>query len=340
MKWYETKGKDQDVVCSTRVRLARNIVDYPFEPKLDSASAREIISKLKNVFSESDGYKFIDFDKLSANECMSYAEQHIVSPEFASKKTPHALFVNEDKQTYIMVCEEDHIRAQAIVAGYDLTDAYNKVYEAERMIDAKLNIAYSDELGYLTHCPTNLGTAMRASVMMFLPAMTMNGEIGAVRNQLEKIGLTVRGMSGEGTRSLGCLYQISNQVTLGITEEETLTKLDGIINHLAERERSLRKSITGDARVELEDKVKRSYGILTYAVKLSSAEFLDLYSDVRLGAAMGIIDNTEPAALDRILMLSMPATLAVSGDASVASNAMLRDKARASLVRKVLGIEK
>ena len=196
MKWYETKGKDRDVVCSTRVRLARNIVDYPFEPKLDEASAKEIISKIKDVFTEKEGYRFVDFQKLSANECMSYAEQHIVSPEFDTKKTPHALFVNEDKQVYVMACEEDHIRAQAIVAGYDLKGAYDRVCEAERMIDSKLNIAYSEELGYLTHCPTNLGTAMRASVMMFLPAMTMNGEMGAIRNQLEKIGLTVRGMRG------------------------------------------------------------------------------------------------------------------------------------------------
>ena len=339
MKWYESEGKDRDVVCSTRVRLARNLVDYPFEPKLDEPSAKAIISRLGSVFTENAGYSLVDFGSLDANTRASYAEQHIVSPEFAAKKTPHALFENDEKQIYVMACEEDHIRAQAIIAGYDLDEAYARVCEAEKMIDEKLNIAYSEELGYLTHCPTNLGTAMRASVMMFLPAMTANGEMGAIRNQLEKLGLTVRGMSGEGTRALGCLYQISNSVTLGITEEETLSKLSDVVGYITERERELRKAMKdGDAGVELEDKVRRSYGIMAYALKISSSELLGLYADVRLGAAMGLID-AELSSLDKMLMTTMPATLVSHGGDELAASAVMRDKARAAKVREILKIK-
>ncbi len=337
MLWYEKSGKDGDVVLSTRVRLARNLVDYPFDGKLDEPSAKEIISRVKEAFEGEDGFTFTDFGDLSANEAISMSEKHLVSREFAAKKTPHALVSNENIGAYVMIGEEDHIRIQTILAGYDIAAAYKRAADIDEIIDGKLNIAYSESLGYLTHCPTNLGTAMRASVMMHLPAMTVNREMASLRGQLEKIGLTVRGMSGEGSEADGCIYQISNQITLGKSEDEIVGDLKSVIDSIIKRERELRCSIDGDALTAAADKVSRAYGIMKYARLLSGAEYVKLYSDVRLGVAMGIIKELDTDTLDRLLIETMPATLVLSGGGDLASNARARDGARADLVREALG---
>lgn len=336
MKWYEKAGNNGDVVLSTRIRLARNLVDYPFEPNLDEPSAKEIIGKVKAVFDGNADYSFVDFKTIDAGEALSYCEKHLVSREFALKKTPHALISKEDDGIYIMICEEDHLRIQVILPGLDLSEAYRLICQVDDELDGKLNIAYSDSLGYLTHCPTNLGTAMRASVMMHLPAMTMNREMAALRNQLEKIGLTIRGMSGEGSEAEGYLYQISNQITLGKTEEEILSDLSAVIEHIIERERTLRSSLSGDVLLNLQDKASRAYGTMKYAMLMSSGEFIKLYSYVRLGVAMGIVDEVDYSTLDKMLILTMPATLVCAGESELATSSEKRDVARAKMIRTML----
>lgn len=337
MAWYNTTGREQDVIVSSRIRFARNISDYPFEPRLDAPSAEKIISKVKAALRED--YKYTDFSKITPIEAQACAEKHIISPEFAQKKTPHALFQDEAKQIDIMVCEEDHLRIQCIMSGLALDEAYIRACEADDILDDALPYAYSEELGYLTHCPTNLGTGMRASAMMFLPSMTVNKMIPSLQNQLSKIGLTIRGMSGEGSSADGCLYQISNQITLGVSEDETIKKLSGIITKIANQERDIRKTMFEQWSEKMSDKIKRAYGIMLHANLISSEEFLNLYSDVRTGITLGIITTIDYTSLDGLLASVLPANLILhSGEShsggSDSSNPIKRDKARAELIRQ------
>ncbi len=334
MKWYEMNGNYKDVVVSTRVRLARNLEDYPFEPRLDDASAREIIERLEKIYDKEHGYTAVNFQKLNETEALSWCERHLVSPEFARKKTPHTLFANEERQTYVMACEEDHVRIQSVQPGLALEKAYENALTADELLDAGAKIAYNEKLGYLTHCPTNLGTGMRASVMMFLPALTGRNQIRSLQNQLAKIGLTIRGMSGEGTAADGCLYQISNQVTLGISEEETLEKLKEVIASVSENERKLRESLKKNEPVQLKDRVRRAWGVLRYAELLTSAELLRLYADVRLGVVTGFVE-ADLTKLDTVLFEGMPATLTLSGGHKI-KDSLSRDEARAAMVRERL----
>ncbi len=332
--WYGREGKDGDVVVSTRVRLARNLCDYPFSPRLDATGAKEIIEKVRAVPAFAS-FEYTDFEVLPKTEAVSLSERHIVSREFAVADGARGLLADTDKGTYIMLCEEDHARIQCIRAGLDLDGAYRTAAEAEDALEGSLRIAYNDKFGYLTHCPTNLGTGMRVSVMLHLPAISAEGGIRSIQNQLTKLGLTVRGMSGEGSGADGCLYQISNQVTLGISEEETLKKLAAVVETLVKRERELRSAITGERLARLRDRVRRALGTLRYAEFMDTAEMIKLYSTVRLGAALGMTDGIGCHVLDEMLLSSMPATVTVSDGAKTASD---RDAARAAGIREKLTI--
>lgn len=334
MMWYMNKGKDNDAAVSTRVRLARNLSGYPFDGRLTEEKSKEIIEKVWAVFEGKPGWKFTDFASLSPVERASYAERHIVSPDFAKKAGPCALISNDEMSVYIMVLEEDHIRMQAIVAGFDLAGAMAAVTEAEKMLDDALELAYSEKLGYLTHCPTNLGTGMRASVMLHLPAYTSAGGIRGLQNQLEKLGLTIRGMAGEGSAASGGLYQISNQITLGITEDETISKLEDVIGQIIAKEKELRSRISRESLDNLSDRVMRDMGVMMYATRIGSAELISLYSDVRLGAAMNLL-SLPIEKLDEMLMRCMPNTICVEHEG--VSTPAERDRARASVVREILG---
>lgn len=325
--WYEIPGSENDVVVSSRVRLARNLADYPFEPRLTEEQAKEICEKLKNIYS--DGWTYTDYSALSSAEKRSYGEKHLVSPAFAGKKTPCALFARNS--VYIMALEEDHLRIQSIYPGLALDEAWHDAAEADRLLDENANVAYTEKLGYLTHCPTNLGTGMRASVMLFLPAYTAAHGIQSLAAQLSKIGLTIRGMYGEGSSAEGCLYQISNQITLGITEEETIRKLETIVKQIVEKERQLRERQDKEA---LADRASRTLGILLYARRMDSAELLGLYTTLRLGASMKLLEGVTPTMADRMLVESMPGTLTVAEGLEDDSSA--RDRARAETIRRIL----
>lgn len=326
MAWYNTKGTEDDVVVSSRIRFARNIADYPFAGRLDPTSANEIIEKIRSVLSE--GYKFINFADISPAEAASYVEKHYVSPEFTSSGLPHALLLDEEKGIAVMVCEEDHVRLQCVLPGLALEDAFKAVCGADDKLSRKYNFAYDEKLGYLTHCPTNLGTAMRASVMLFLPALTMTGKIGELSSYLPKVGLVMRGMYGEGSGSDGCLYQISNRVTLGLSEEDIILKLGEAIGQIITMERQVRETI----RDKVDDTVCRSYGIMSYARRMTSKEFMKLFADVRLGVALGIIKGVTSEKLGDIMINSMPATLSRNHGGSIDEAA--RDRLRAAYVSK------
>ena len=334
MAWYNTMGHAADTVISSRVRLARNINGYPFASKLDANGANEIIEKVSASL-EASGFRKINFSDLSPVMATSYVERHYVSPEFATKETPHALLLQEQSGIAVMVCEEDHLRIQCILQGLSLEEAYKNALRAEKRLDEEFDFAYSERLGYLTHCPTNLGTGMRASVMMFLPALTRGGYMNSLANQLSKIGLTVRGLFGEGSGSAGSMYQISNQVTLGITEEETLRKLTDAVNQIIESEQKARKSINGDALDRLTDRIKRSEGVLKYAHMMTSSEFIKLFADVRFGIALGIVSDISYEQLGTLLVEVMPATLTLSSENTPKSESA-RDKLRAQKIQALL----
>ncbi len=332
--WYKNKGQENDVAVSTRIRLARNLNGYPFEGRLNDEQAKEIIEKVWSVFEGKSGWTFVDFSALPAVERASYAERHIVSPEFAKKQGPCALIVNEEMSVYIMVLEEDHLRIQAISAGFDLSGTMKAVTDTENLLDEVLDIAYSEKLGYLTHCPTNLGTGMRASVMLHLPAYIGAGGIRNLQGQLEKLGLTMRGMTGEGSSASGGLYQISNQITLGITEDETIAKLEDVIGQIIAKERDLRGRISRESLDNLSDRVMRDMGVMMYATRIGSAELISLYSDVRLGAALNLL-SLPIEKLDEMLMRCMPNTICAEREGMLTPAE--RDRARAAVVREILG---
>lgn len=334
MTWYNDMGKENKTVISSRIRFARNLCDYPFGLKLSSQKAEEIIEKVAPVL-EKGGFEKIDFTKISRTEALSYVEKHYASRDFAEKTSPHALMLNEPCGYAVMICEEDHLRMQCILPGLALKEAYSSLCKLDDLIDQSFDIAYDEELGYLTHCPTNLGTGMRASVMMFLPALTMAGRINGLANQLSKIGLTMRGLYGEGTASQGSLYQISNQITLGITEEDSIKKLVDVINQINDSENSLRALITEEKNPALIDRICRAEGTLRHAFMLSSEEFISLFSDVRLGIDLGIIKSIDYKTLGELFIEVMPATLALS-EKEPPKNGKERDILRAKRIKAKL----
>ena len=314
MSWYERCGPGADVFISTRVRVARNLEGYPFEGRLTEEKAKEMIEKVKDLFPEKDGYTFCDMGTLSPTEALSLAEKHYISREFAHKKTPHGLIRHAAKGLSVMVCEEDHLRIQCLATGLSVKECFEGAYEAEERLAASLDIAYDDTLGYLTHCPTNLGTGMRVSVMLFLPALSMAGKMPGICTQLQKLGLVARGMLGEGSDFAGYLYQISNQVTLGISEEQTGKKVTDIVKQIAELERSERKSLPPADALQAAHRAGVAEGTFRYGRKLSTAQFFALWADLRLGVCLGASKGIDLMTMDKMFFEAMPATVTLLVD--------------------------
>jgi protein arginine kinase len=311
--WIETQTENQDVVLSSRIRLARNLKNAPFPNKLDEEEGKDIVKNVEDAFYSSpyteEKFKTI---YLWQNEDIineSYFEKHLISKRLISNKKEAAFIVDEDETVSIMINEEDHLRLQAITGGLNLKEAFNYINKLDDLLEERLDYAFDEKLGYLTSCPTNLGTGLRASVMLHLPALTANNEIVGLLNALTQVGMTIRGLYGEGSRAEGNLYQISNQTTLGLSEEEILTNLAGVINQVINRENMAREMILSKNRYEIEDKIFRSIGILKSAVMLSSKECLNLLSNVRLGVEVGIIKDVDKNTLNKLLVDIQPASL-------------------------------
>lgn len=331
-KWYIEKGDQGDIVLSTRIRLARNLNDYPFPAKLDAAGKNKVNSLVKGILFENDreDFSYIEMRELSRLQSVSLAERHLISPEFASKKDGSALVLSADESVSIMLCEEDHIRLQVMKAGLALEEAFDIADKLDNMLGAKLSYAFDERIGYLTQCPTNLGTAMRASVMLHLPALTRCGQMTRLANTVSKLGLTIRGAYGEGSQPKGDIYQISNQITLGITEETAIANLKSIVLQLVAQERAAAAEII--KKPAEEDKIFRALGVLKNARLLSTDEFMELISVVRLGAARGLID-IEIEKLNELIVNMQPATISA---ATQAEGAAARDLIRAKNVREAL----
>ncbi|MBQ3063686.1 MAG: ATP--guanido phosphotransferase [Clostridia bacterium] len=337
MAWYQVKGNNEDTVISSRIRFARNLQGYPFGKGLSPEKANEIISMIEQALEGLDFLK-TDMNALSPTAARALAEQHLISPNFAAATGPRALFRADGKSLSLMALEEDHIRLQCILPGLSLYDAYRLAAACDDRLDEKLPIAFDEELGYLTRCPTNLGTGMRASVMLFLPALTDAGYIPSLAEQLAKLGLTMRGTFGEGSAAHGALYQISNQVTLGVSEEDILHKLTETVENIIGKERRLRKAVTGEAALLREDRISRAEGTLRYARRLTSEELFSLYRDLKQGIALGIVTDITSETLNALLIAAMPAMLTEHSGEHPQTPAA-RDALRAKFIKQALEVK-
>lgn len=325
------------VVISTRVRLARNLKDYPFPSRLSQQGAQKVIEKVKNAIENSNSsiasdFSFIKLDNLTPAQGASLVERHLVSPEFISDTVGRALLLSRDNSISIMINEEDHIRLQVITDGLSLEQAYDTADRLDTLLDENLDFAFDEKLGYLTQCPTNLGTGMRASVMLHLPALEKSRAIGRIAGNLSKLGLTIRGAHGEGTEPKGAMYQLSNQVTLGISERAAVENLKNITEQLVAQEKQARERMCKS--IDIQDTVSRSLGLLKSAIVMTHDEALKLLSNVRFGILSGQLTDVEIKTVDRLMTDVEPATLIVNSKKTL--SAQERDIERAKLLRETL----
>ena len=320
-------------MISSRIRLARNIKGIPFTGRMTVEQKKAVCTKVKEVASAIPGYKFdyIDMENVTAIQAGSVVEEHLISVEFANNREGEGLLLDRKHNVSVMINEEDHLRIQVLGRGEKLATLYETASEIDDALDEKLHFAFSEKLGYLTHCPTNLGTGLRASVMMHLPALHESGLINKIINTVSQVGLTVRGMYGEGSEPAGCVYQVSNQITLGISEKDTIERLEDIVRQIARNEAALREKMLEN--ISIEDRVFRSYGIAREARIMSSQEFMKLMSDIRLGIEGGLL-NLDTKVLDELCIKVQPYTLMLYGGEGM--EIRQRDIKRAEIVRDKL----
>lgn len=339
MNWYLENGKDSDVIISSRIRLARNIKDFPFKLKMSKEDKKKLLEKVKFI-TPSIGYglKFFYLKDIDDLTKMALVEKHIISPEMAlTKEEEVAIVISEEENICIMINEEDHIRLQVFSSGLDLQNTLQLAIELEEKLDEGLGFSCTKEYGYLTACPTNVGTGLRASVMVHLPALKMTGNLSKVLHIVNSFGMTIRGVYGEESKSKADIYQISNNQTLGMTENEIVANLENITKKVMEQERLARKYLAKNSD-ELEDRVYRSYGILTNARKLNSEETENLLSDIKLGTDLGIILELNDSKVRKLMLDTKPANLQKRVGKLLEANE--RDKKRTEIIKQIIKEEK
>ena len=335
MIWY-SKNDNNDIMVSTRVRVARNIKKYPFPTMMTADDAKKVLSDVKGAIENSNSsiakeFEYMETGKMSPVNLRALTEQHFISPDLAKSKYG-AVLINKDRTMSIMINEEDHIRLQVILPGLEIGRAWETANRVDDLIEESVEYAFDEKLGYLTACPTNLGTGIRVSVMMHLPALTMTREISKIIDSAGSLGIAVRGIYGEGSDSSGNLYQISNSITMGASEEELAEKVENIAKQIEGYEREARKSLLKNHKTYIKDKVWRSYGILKYARQISSKESKSLISDVILGKALNIIDEPTATPLFELMVKTEPANIGEGKEMSADE----RDIKRADLIRDTL----
>ncbi len=332
--WYTECGKDSDVVLSSRVRLARNVKGIPFPKRADKENQQKVIDLLKDAVKESETkLNFIDIGAMKDYERQAIAECHLISPQMMDDSVKRAVLLSDDSSVSILVNEEDHMRIQCMAPGFNLADCFERANNIDDMIEQTVDYAFDSKFGYLTCCPTNMGTGLRASVMVHLPALTMSGNINNIIDSLSQLGMTVRGIFGEGSKATGHIYQVSNQLTLGETEENILERFEQVINELIGKERELRLRIYNSDKYRVKDKLLRSFGTLVNAVLLSSSEAMNRLSDVRFAVELGIIKTIDYKRLNTAIYAVLPANIVKNYNITDQTE---RDLKRAELVKEIL----
>lgn len=338
--WMSAHGEHADIVLSTRIRLARNLTSYRFPISFTAEEAAKVAQDVKDVLLTSDenGYTYMNMADIAPLERQVLVEKHLISPQLIDSKRHGSVILSKDETVSIMVNEEDHIRIQCIYPGLQLTNAYNHANEVDDFLESRLPYAFDGDFGYLTSCPSNTGTGLRASVMMHLPALTMTKQINRIIPSISRLGIIVRGSYGEGSEALGNVYQISNQTTLGKTEQEMLSELKNITARLIAHERKSREVLVAKSRLALENRLFRSLGTIAYARLLPSEEAARCLSDVRLGIDMNIIQDVDMSILNELMVFMQPGFLQLYAGGELPPEK--RDVFRAKLFRDRLSIEK
>jgi protein arginine kinase len=332
--WLDATGPHADIVLSTRVRLARNLVGVPFTHRARDEQLVSVLGAVERAATSATAFEgggLLKMHELTPTDRQFLVERHLVSHELSDGARPRGLYVTPGERLSIMVNEEDHLRLQALCSGFQLAEAWQLAEHADDEIEGSLEYAFTDELGYLTACPTNVGTGMRAAVLIHLPALVLTKQIDKVLKSIMQVGLAVRGLYGEGSQVMGNLFQISNQTTLGHSEKESVESLDRVSRQILDYEERARDVLVRDAKTQIEDKVWRAYGSLRYGRSMSSEEVINLCSAIRLGVALGFAGLPPLKTLNELLVLTQPAHLTRPAGRDL--DAPERNALRAELVR-------
>ena len=337
-KWYNDNDKlNYSILVSSRVRLARNVKKYSFSIVLSDEKAKamreEVLDALKSS-RDSGKLKYIDMADISDIEQLANFEQNNISRYFLFNKSPRGFLINESESLSIMLNEEDHIRIQSICGGDDINSAFVLSDNMDNIISDKIDYAFDDDFGFLTSCPTNVGTGLRASFMLHLPMLERTGQLKNLVQIISKFGMTVRGWHGEGTEPMGSLYQVSNQVTLGKSERDIIKNLRNVTQQIIDRELKLRKNMFNENKIDFEDKIYRSFGILSNCKKIGTREAMNLLSDIRLGYCMNLDIKKFKVNIYEMMMNIQPGLLQKNLGLRLKDNE--RDIARAEFIKKML----
>lgn len=341
-EWLRGAGPQSEIVISSRVRYARNLAGYPFVNKANRRQRHDVLQRCREEI-QSDrlagNVLWVDLPESPQLDRQLLVERHLISRQHATgdENVPRAVAIDPDETFAIMVNEEDHLRMQVLRAGLQLTEAYDQIDRIDDALEEKLDWAYSRQLGYLTACPTNVGTGIRVSVMLHLPALKLTGEIEKVRRAARDMHLAVRGLFGEGSEALGDLYQVSNQTTLGKSEQEILADFEhGVVPQIIAYEQQARQALLKQREAQLDDKVWRAWAILTNARVMGTDEVLQLLSHLRLGVNLGRIEHIDIRTINGLFLLTQPAHLQKLNQREM--DAAERRIARAQLIRQRLGV--
>ncbi len=337
-QWLKGTGPHANIVMSSRIRLARNLAKVPFPNRSTKKNLTEVLEATEAALKQIDMFKgslFLHLGELDNVDKQFLVERHLMSHEHAAGSEGKALIVSQEEIISVMINEEDHLRIQGLQSGFNLSETWKIVDMLDDLIAQKMDYAFTEEWGYLTACPTNTGTAMRGSVMLHLPALVMTKQINKVLAAIAKLSFASRGFYGEGTQATGNFFQISNQVSLGHSEEDILQNINGLIRQVIEQEEQARQALLLQNRAMLEDKIFRSLGILKNAHIISSQETVELLSMVRIGVDMGMVKDVDRKAINELFIMIQPAHLQKIEGKKLSSNE--RDARRAALIREKLG---
>ncbi len=336
-EWLKGEGPDSDIVVSSRIRLARNLTDYPFISKateLDRSEIEKTLRKTVTDVSQRGSLAYLDVNELDGIDRQFLVERQLISREHAESEGARGVAIDAGERTSLMINEEDHLRIQVMHSGFDLAAAWDRINEIDDQLEERTAYAFHSRLGYLTACPTNVGTGMRVSVMLHLPALVITRQIEKVFRSLHKISLAVRGLYGEGSQAMGDFYQISNQITLGKSEEELVTQVGDVVPVLIDYERRARDFLQKESHENLHDKVSRAYGILSTAQTISSEETMHLLSSIRMGVELGLLPELGMGQVNELFIQTQPAHLQkISGTELDTAD---RNVARATFLRRHL----
>jgi len=309
-EWLKGSGPESDIVMCSRIRLARNLATYPFINRASRGERADIEREFRAALADgSMELTYLDVQGLSPLDRQFLVERQLISREHANAEGPRGVAIGPEENVSVMVNEEDHLRIQVMHSGLSLPDVWDRINRLDDQLEEQLTYAFSPQLGYLTACPTNVGTGIRVGVMLHLPALVHTKQIEKVFRALHKINLAVRGLYGEGTQAFGDFYQISNQQTLGKSEVELIKNLSDVVPQIISYERQARKTMVEERRQGLHDRVSRAYGVLKTAHTISSEETMLLLSDVRMGINLGLIDDLEIPTVNELFIHTQPAHL-------------------------------